>query len=68
LQSYSKAAWTFLLLQASDGAASFTRVLIGNLRPEVLSQLQEEGASQLLKDLAHLYHYYLHGVKGNSFT
>jgi hypothetical protein len=55
-------------VQAGEGAESFTRVLIGDLRPEVLAQLQEEGPTQLLKDLAHLYHYYLHGAKGNTFT
>lgn len=57
-----------LPVQAGEGAESFTRVLIGDLRPEVLAQLQEEGPTQLLKDLAHLYHYYLHGAKGNTFT
>ena len=44
-------------------------MIIGDLKPDVLEQLQDEtGAQGLLRDLAHLYHYYLHGAEGNSFT
>ncbi len=53
----------------SAAPGSFTRVLIYDLKPEVLAELcdEDDGAS-ILRDLAHLYHYYLHGAKGNQFT
>ncbi|KAF8056436.1 SMCHD1 [Scenedesmus sp. PABB004] len=55
--------------EGGGGAASFTRVLIYDLKPDVLAQLcdEDEGAG-VLRDLAHLYHYYLHAAGGNAFT
>lgn len=53
----------------SSAAGSFTRVLIYDLKPDVLGQLTDEAEGQaVLRDLAHLYHYYLHGARGNTFT
>jgi len=47
---------------------SFTRVVVGDLKSEVLAALaDEDGALSVLRDLAHLYHYYIHGPKGNAF-
>jgi hypothetical protein len=56
-------------VQAAADGGSFTRILIYDLKPDVLGQLcdEDEGAT-VLRDLAHLYHYYLHGAKGNTFT
>ena len=52
-------------LQENAGAG-FTRVIIGELKAEVVRQLAEEaGVRQLCRSLAHLYHYYLHGDPGN---
>ncbi len=47
--------------------SSFTRVTITDLRPEVLDLVRDSdcGAS-VCRDLAHLYHYYLHGPQGNT--
>lgn len=48
--------------------ASFTRVVVGDLKPDVLGALADpEGALGVLRDLAHLYHYYIHGPGGNAF-
>ena len=47
---------------------SFTRVVIGDLKPEVLGAIAEDGGLSVLRDLAHLYHYYIHGPKGNAFV
>lgn len=45
---------------------SFTRVIIADLKPEVLSQIADATRyEQVCRDLAHLYHYYLHGHHGN---
>lgn len=54
---------------AGSAGSSFTRVLVYELKPDVLAQLNDgdEGRG-VLRDLAHLYHYYLHGPAGNSFT
>jgi hypothetical protein len=61
--------FNFAHLQVGCDSRSFTRVVIGDLKPDVLAQLQDEaGAQALLRDLAHLYHYYLHGARGNAFT
>uniref|UniRef100_A0A1D2ABE5 SMCHD1 ribosomal S5 domain-containing protein n=1 Tax=Auxenochlorella protothecoides TaxID=3075 RepID=A0A1D2ABE5_AUXPR len=47
-------------------ASGFTRVLLGGLKPEVLHQMLEEGAdSRICRELAHLYHFYIHGEGGN---
>lgn len=41
---------------------SFTRVTITDLKEEVMEQIaNKEAAESVCKDLAHLYHYYLHG-------
>jgi hypothetical protein len=53
----------------SDSISSFTRVLVYDLKDEVLEQLSDEDrGATILRDLAHLYHYYLHGEKGNDGT
>ena len=45
---------------------SFTRVIIADLKPEVLDQIADaDRYEQVCRDLAHLYHYYLHGEHGN---
>ena len=50
----------------SESAASFTRVTIGQLKPAILKQMAEEvKKSHIARTLAHLYHYYLHGERGN---
>ena len=47
-------------------AASFTRVVIGQLKPDILRQVAEDARGQkLCRALAHLYHYYLHGQEGH---
>ncbi|PRW58303.1 Structural maintenance of chromosomes flexible hinge domain-containing 1 [Chlorella sorokiniana] len=53
-----------------DGTAgtgpSFTRVVIGDLKPDVLRQIMDgEQGGHVCQELAHLYHYYLHGEQGN---
>jgi hypothetical protein len=51
------------------GSDSFTRVLVYDLKGEVLDQLcDEDRGASILRDLAHLYHYYLHGERGNDGT
>eukprot|EP00775_Hariotina_reticulata_P002831 gene2831-3124_t len=53
----------------SSSNASFTRVMVHDLKPDVLEQLLDRDNGQsILRDLAHLYHYYLHGAQGNTFT
>lgn len=52
----------------APAGGSFTRVVIGDLKPEVLSAISEDGGLSVLRDLAHLYHYYIHGPKGNAFV
>lgn len=43
-------------------------MVVGDLKPDVLGALaDEEAALRVLRDLAHLYHYYIHGPKGNAF-
>ncbi|GIL94923.1 hypothetical protein Vretimale_1033 [Volvox reticuliferus] len=45
---------------------SFTRVTIADLRPDVLNLVRDsESGAVVCRDLAHLYHYYLHGPAGN---
>lgn len=52
--------------EASEAAAGFTRVVIGQLKPDILRQIAEDARGQkLCRALAHLYHYYLHGEEGN---
>ncbi len=53
-------------LQAAPADHSFTRVVIADLKPEVLQQIADSDKyEQVCRDLAHLYHYYLHGEYGN---
>ena len=48
------------------GGSSFTRVMIGQVKPNILRQIADEpGMQQLCRDLSHLYHYYLHGPQGS---
>jgi hypothetical protein len=42
-------------------------VVVGDLKPETLAALVDDGALSVLRDLAHLYHYYIHGPTGNAF-
>ncbi|KAG2443092.1 hypothetical protein HYH02_009506 [Chlamydomonas schloesseri] len=45
---------------------SFTRVTITDLRPDVLALMADaDSGAAVCRDLAHLYHYYLHGPAGN---
>jgi hypothetical protein len=54
---------------SNSSNGSFTRVLVYDLKDEVLEQLSDEDrGATILRDLAHLYHYYLHGEKGNDGT
>lgn len=50
----------------SSESASFTRVVIGQLKSDILRQISEDLRGQkLCRALAHLYHYYLHGEEGS---
>ena len=50
----------------SPESHSFTRVVVAELKPEVLQQITDiDRYEQVCRDLAHLYHYYLHGQYGN---
>eukprot|EP00198_Chlamydomonas_reinhardtii_P012225 XP_001701562.1 predicted protein [Chlamydomonas reinhardtii] len=50
----------------SSGFPSFTRVTITDLRPDVLALMANaDSGAAVCRDLAHLYHYYLHGPAGN---
>lgn len=52
--------------QAPPPGSSFTRVVIADLKPEVLQQISDaDRYATVCRDLAHLYHYYLHGEHGN---
>ncbi len=55
------------LIQNGDGQNEpFTRVIIGDLKPDILQQLADDaGGAQICRELAHVYHYYLHGEGGN---
>lgn len=45
---------------------AFTRVIIGDLKADILQQLADDaGGAQICRELAHVYHYYLHGEAGN---
>lgn len=61
------AAGDWARAEAAPGApTAFTRVVIGDLKPDVLAQLaRDEGGQALCRELGHLYHYYLHGEGGN---
>ncbi len=50
----------------AGGAGSFTRVMVGQVKQNILGQIADEaGMQQLCRDLSHLYHYYLHGPQGS---
>lgn len=52
--------------EACGEGSSFTRVVIGDLKPDILQQLADDtGGAHICKELAHVYHYYLHGEGGN---
>jgi structural maintenance of chromosomes flexible hinge domain-containing protein 1 len=80
---------------AASAGLTFTRVMITDLKEDVLAQLLGQGSgggghggggsgsasppgggaadahdlgADITRDLAHLYHYYLHGAGGNTFT
>eukprot|EP00892_Ulva_mutabilis_P012666 jgi/Ulvmu1/9772/UM056_0012.1 len=44
---------------------TFTRVTVADIKPDILEQFQGEEAENVCRQLAHLYHYYLHGPLGN---
>lgn len=49
-----------------SGGGSFTRIMVGQVKQSVLRQIADDaGMQQVCRDLSHLYHYYLHGPKGN---
>ena len=45
---------------------TFTRVTVSDVKPDILEQFQGEEAEHVCRQLAHLYHYYLHGPSGNA--
>lgn len=64
---HSAANWVREELQNDGGKdEGFTRVIIGDLKPAILQQLANDvGGAQICRELAHVYHYYLHGEDGN---
>jgi hypothetical protein len=53
-------------LSEEPSAASFTRVTVADLRADVLNLVRDsDSGAMVCRDLAHLYHYYLHGPSGN---
>lgn len=50
----------------SGESDSFTRVTISNLKPGILKQFTVEEGANVCRQLAHMYHYYLHGAKGRT--
>ena len=54
---------------ASGGAPrddSFTRVTVSTLKADVLKLFTADEGANISRELAHMYHYYLHGVGGNT--
>ena len=52
--------------EACGEGGSFTRVVVGDLKPDILQQLADDtGGAHICRELAHVYHYYLHGEGGN---
>eukprot|EP00887_Chlorella_sp_A99_P005757 scaffold1.g5757.t1 len=59
-------AWVAGEADVSSAGGSFTRVVVGDLKPDVLRQIMDdEKGAVICQELAHLYHYYLHGEQGN---
>ena len=54
----------------ADGGAdsTFTRVVVSDLKADILQQFKDDAAQNVCRQLAHLYHYYLHGPDGNTRT
>jgi hypothetical protein len=53
-------------LTTASPTSGFTRVIIGDLKPQILRQLaDDQGGAKICTELAHLYHYYIHGQDGN---
>ena len=51
----------------SGSRRSFTRLLVSDLKPDVVAQVQsQESCQQICSELAHIYHFYLHGTEGFS--
>lgn len=49
-----------------DKASSFTRVIVGNVKSDIIDLISDDNdGSHVCTELAHLYHYYLHGDLGN---
>jgi hypothetical protein len=61
----SWAANAEILGGSEDG--TFTHVLVSGLKPDIVRQFQGDAAENVCNQLAHLYHYYLHGPDGNIF-
>ncbi|XP_030635022.1 structural maintenance of chromosomes flexible hinge domain-containing protein 1 [Chanos chanos] len=52
------------LIQEEVGKESFTAVVITGIQPEHITYLKQH-FSMWTRELAHIYHYYVHGVTGN---
>lgn len=52
--------------RSGGGDDSFTRVTVATLKPDVLKLFTVEEGGNITRELAHMYHYYLHGASGNS--
>ena len=50
----------------SGESDSFTRVTVSNLKTDILKQFTVEEGANVCRQLAHMYHYYLHGAKGRT--
>ena len=58
-----QSAW--LTEEQAQDSSSFTRVIVSGLKPDVLQHFDGGAAENVCRQLAHLYHYYLHGPDGN---
>lgn len=52
------------LIREESGKESFTAVVITEVRPDHIAFLKDD-FKLWTRELAHIYHYYVHGVKGN---
>ncbi|XP_071341029.1 structural maintenance of chromosomes flexible hinge domain-containing protein 1 isoform X2 [Trachinotus anak] len=55
------------LIAEENGKESFTAVVITGVKPEHITFLKEDFA-KWTRELAHIYHYYIHGVNGNDLS